>query len=327
MFDFFKDPKWRLWSWGGTVVILLSLYIGVRLDAKINDWFGDFYDMIQMFLSYGNVHNESGLAMYFSSLAVFGGIAAMWIAVKLLSNFLTQHWLFRWRTSMVDWYHEVFHKAHKLEGAAQRVQEDTVKFSRIIESLGTALVESVLTLIVFYPILLELSWFIPVTFFGDWDYGLVAGAVIWTVGGTLFMVLLSWALRLVGVEYDIQVKEAAYRDMLVHTQKDGKKRPKTFEELFQGVREIHYTNYLRYLWFNVGRLTYYQANVLTAYIFLAPAIVGGVITLGLMQQIVRAFGKVESSMQYLINSWPTIVELASVYKRLREFEDKVKGLE
>ena len=138
---------------------------------------------------------------------------------------------------------------------------------------------------------------------------------------------LSKALRLVGVEYDIQVKEAAYRDELVYTQRNGKVRAKTLSELFEGVRSIHYKNYFRYLWFNIGRMTYYQANVLTAYIFLAPAIVGGLITLGVMQQIARAFGKVESSMQYFINVWPTIIELASVYKRLREFEAKIKEME
>ena len=36
----------------------------------------------------------------------------------------------------------------------------------------------------------------------------------------------------------------------------------------------------------------------------------------LMQQIVRAFGRVENSFQFLVNSWTTIVELMSIYKRL-----------
>jgi len=67
-----------------------------------------------------------------------------------------------------------------------------------------------------------------------------------------------------------------------------------------------------------------QANVLSAYVFLAPAIVAGVVTLGVMQQIIRAFNKVEGSMQYILKSWPQIIELASVYKRLREFESKLK---
>ena len=71
-------------------------------------------------------------------------------------------------------------------------------------------------------------------------------------------------------------------------------------------------------------MAYLQANVLAAYIFLAPAIVAGVMTLGVMQQIIRAFGRVEGSMQYLLKAWPTIIELASVYKRLREFETQIE---
>ena len=96
------------------------------------------------------------------------------------------------------------------------------------------------------------------------------------------------------------------------------------EELFDDVRKIHFLSYIRYLYFNIGRIAYLQANVLSAYVFLAPAIVAGVVTLGVMQQIIRAFGRVEGSMQYLLKSWPTIIELASVYKRLREFERQLK---
>ena len=34
-------------------------------------------------------------------------------------------------------------------------------------------------------------------------------------------------------------------------------------------------------------------------------------------------GRVEGSLQYLFRAWPTIIELASVYRRLREFEEKI----
>ena len=64
--------------------------------------------------------------------------------------------------------------------------------------------------------------------------------------------------------------------------------------------------------------------MLVGYVLLAPAIVAGVMTLGVMQQILRAFGRVEGSLQYLFKAWPTIIELASVYRRLREFEKQIK---
>jgi peptide/bleomycin uptake transporter len=60
--------------------------------------------------------------------------------------------------------------------------------------------------------------------------------------------------------------------------------------------------------------------VLIPYIALAPSIVAGGLTLGVMQQVIRAFGRVEQSFQYLVRSWTTIVSLISIYKRLRAFE-------
>ena len=164
---------------------------------------------------------------------------------------------------------------------------------------------------------------IPIYFFGDWEYGLITGALLWTIGGTIFLIGLGWVLRLVGVEYDLQKKEAAYRKLLVIAEDDNTVRPKSIEELFDDVRSIHFFSFIRYLYFNIGRMAYMQANVLSAYVFLAPAIVAGVVTLGVMQQIIRAFGRVEGSMQYLLRAWPTIIELASVYRRLREFEKRI----
>jgi peptide/bleomycin uptake transporter len=174
------------------------------------------------------------------------------------------------------------------------------------------------------PILFGLSIGIPIFFFGDWEYGLIVGALLWSIGGTIFLVILGLILRLVGVEYDLQKKEAAYRKILVIAEDDGTVRPKSIEELFDDVRSIHFLSYIRYLYFNIGRIAYLQANVLSAYVFLAPAIVAGAVTLGVMQQIIRAFGRVEGSMQYILKAWPTIIELASVYKRLREFEYKLQ---
>ena len=324
MFKFFTEKKWQLWAWLGSFIILSSLWAQVKIDVKINEWFGLFYDMIQKALASPNAIT---IEEYWASLASFITLAGMYVTLYVAISFFTAHFLFRWRTAMVEWYHSVYDKARKIEGASQRVQEDTIKFTRIMESLGTSFIESVMVLIQFVPILLGLSIGIPIFFFGEWQYGLITGALLWTLGGTAFLIGLGWILRLVGVEYDLQKKEAAYRKILVVAEDDNNVRPKTINELFDDVRSIHFLSYLRYLYFNVGRMAYLQANVLSAYVFLAPAIVAGVVTLGVMQQIIRAFGRVEGSMQYLLKAWPTIIELASVYKRLREFEDLINSTE
>ena len=321
MFKFFTEKQWALLAYLGSIIILSSLWVQVQIDVKINEWFGEFYDMIQKALAEPNTVT---IEEYFGGLWSFISLAMIYVAIAVLVSFFTNHFLFRWRTAMVDWYHSVYDKARKIEGASQRVQEDTIKFSRIMESLGTSFISAVMIIVEFLPILFGLSVGIPIFFFGDWEYGLVVGALIWSVGGTLFLVGLGLILRLVGVEYDLQKQEAAYRKILVIAEDDGDVRPKTLNELFDDVRKIHFVSYLRYLYFNIGNIAYLQLNVLSAYVFLAPAIVAGAVTLGVMQQIIRAFGRVEGSMQYLLKAWPTIIELASVYKRLREFETQIE---
>jgi peptide/bleomycin uptake transporter len=69
---------------------------------------------------------------------------------------------------------------------------------------------------------------------------------------------------------------------------------------------------VRYGYLNVGQFV--------PLIVLAPSIIAGAFTLGVMQRVMNAFNQVENSFQYLINSWTTLVELLSIYKRLKAFE-------
>ena len=251
---------------------------------------------------------------------------ACWLAVVVIFSLLHIHWTFRWRTAMVDFITSVYDKARKIEGASQRVQEDTIKFARIMEGLGAELIRSLMTLIeLLLPILFGFKRhrFTNGFFFGDWDYGLNLGSFISALGGTALLAAVG--IKLPGIEYDIQKEEAAYRKELVLGE-DFKEsaRPAQYLNLYGGVRKIHYKMYFHYLYFNAVKWSYLQGMVIVPYLALAPTIVTGAITLGFVQQIIRAFGRVETSLQYLVRSWPIIVELISVWKRLNEFENKLK---
>ena len=74
MFRFFKLRKWLVWSWLGSLIILLSLWVQVKIDVKINEWFGVFYDMIQKALEKPNAIT---IEEYWSSLASFITLAGM----------------------------------------------------------------------------------------------------------------------------------------------------------------------------------------------------------------------------------------------------------
>ena len=201
---------------------------------------------------------------------------------------------------------------------------ETLKFARIMESLGAELLRSLMTLIAFTPILWGLSKSITVLpWIGEVEHALAWVAILSALGGTIL--LASVGIKLPGIEYDIQKEEAAYRKELVLGE-DFKEsaKPQKITDLYGGVRKIHYKMYFHYLYFNAVKWSYLQGMVIVPYLALAPTIVTGAITLGFVQQIIRAFGRVETSLQYLVRSWPIIVELISVWKRLREFEAKLE---
>jgi peptide/bleomycin uptake transporter len=207
-----------------------------------------------------------------------------------------------------------------IEGASQRVQEDTKRFAYIMESLGSNMMDSLMTLVAFLPILWTLSKKVAeVPILGAVDHALVYVAVLFALFGTVVLALVG--IKLPGLEYNNQRVEAAYRKELVHAEDDAARGAEpVVKDLFSHVRTNYFRLFFHYMYFDVAKFTYLQFGVLVPYIALAPTVVAGAITLGVMQQIVRAFGRVEMSFQFLVRSWGTIVELISVYKRLRAFE-------
>ena len=195
-----------------------------------------------------------------------------------------------------------------------------------MESLGVELLRAIMTLFAFFPILWTLSKKITeLPWIGPVEHSMVWVALITAIGGTILLALVGF--KLPGIEYDIQKEEAAYRKELVLGEDDvvNKAGPIIINKLYGGVRKIHYKMYFHYLYFDFVKWSYLQGMVIVPYIALAPTIITGAVTLGFVQQISRAFGRVETSLQYLVRSWPIIVELISVYRRLNEFEKKLES--
>lgn len=287
-----------------------------------NSWYGPFYDLIQAALSKSSLIT---LEQFYNQLATFAQFAFMAVAVGVLTRFFVSHYIFRWRSAMNNYYTEHWDQLRSIEGASQRVQEDTMRFASTMEGLGVNLIDALMTLIAFLPVLVRLSSnVIELPLVGQIPQPLVFAAVIWSVLGTAFLALIG--IRLPGLEFGNQRVEAAYRKELVFGEEDpNRATPPTLNELFAAIRRNYFRLYLNFMYFNIGRIIYLQTDNIFPYILLGPTIVTGKITLGAMNQILNAFEQVRSSFQYLVNSWGTIVELISIYKRLRAFEARIEG--
>jgi peptide/bleomycin uptake transporter len=313
----YAPHPWQLWSVAGSALIFFTNWFLVQLDVMINEWFGGFYDLIQQALAEpGSIDGRD----YYLGIATFLQIALVYVFVAVLFRFFVSHYVFRWRTAMNNYYTNMWKRVRKIEGASQRVQEDTMRFASITEGLGVALLDSVMTLIAFLPLLWGLSAAVThLPLIGEVSQGLVFVAIIWSILGTVLLAVVG--IKLPGLEFNNQKVEAAYRKELVMGEDFPERaQPQSLTELFSDVRRNYFRLYFNYMYFNVVRIFYLQIGNLVPFIALGPTIIAGTITLGTMQQIMRAFGRVEGSFQYLVNSWTTIVELMSVYKRLNAFE-------
>jgi peptide/bleomycin uptake transporter len=180
-----------------------------------------------------------------------------------------------------------------------------------------------ITLIVFLPLLYGLSSQIgEIPLIGQVDGGLVFVAMLSAGFGTVILAMAG--IKLPGLEFQNQKVEAALRKELVYGEDDPERAdPVSFREFFAAVQRNYFRLYWHYLYFNVVRYAYLQGSNFVPLIALGPSIVTGAITFGLFQQVANAFDRVENSFQYLANSWTTIIELISIYKRLRAFESHI----
>ncbi|WP_310621113.1 peptide antibiotic transporter SbmA [Flexibacterium corallicola] len=319
--SFFGNPKWLHWSLLGSILILGVTWYKVQLDVDINEWNGNFYNMVQKaFTEPGTLKLED----FFSEVWVFAKIAALYIVIAVMLEFYVQHFVFRWRQAMNNYYMEHWHLVRHIEGASQRVQEDTMRFARIMEGLGVSFMRSIMTLIAFLPILWALSENITeLPILGKMDHALVYIALLSAACGTVLLAIVG--IKLPGLEFQNQKVEAAYRKELVLGEDSAERAgPPAVQELFGAVRVNYFRLYLHYSYFGIARWSYIMFSSLIPLIAVLPSVLAGVITLGVMQRIIMAFGRVESSFQFLVNSWSTIVELMSVYKRLRSFEQSIQ---
>ena len=324
---------WQWWSVVGSSIILFSTYYSVQVSVALNNWRRPFFDLIQG--AFGTTA-EDGVSVVtpdrsaeeltstseglLDLLIIFAEIALIAIIVGVLTRFFVSHFVFRWRTAMNNYYTEQWSKVRKIEGASQRIQEDTMRFAEIMENLGVGIVDAVMTLFAFLPLLWTLSSYVSeLPIVGEIPYPLFTAALVWALFGTTFLAAVG--IKLPGLFFKNQRVEAAFRKELVYGEDDkSRASPPTLIELFSNVRKNYFRIYFHYMYFNIARYLYLQADNIFLSIILVPTIAAGTITFGVWQQIATAFGQVSSSFQYLVNSWNTIVELLSVHKRLASFE-------
>lgn len=262
---------------------------------------------------------------FWSGLTEFFWLAAPYVLIVSATNWFTRVWTFRWRTAITWSYIPRWQGVtSEIEGASQRIQEDTYRFAKIIESLGLQVVRAVMTVIAFVPVLWAMSADVTIEPFASVPGSLVWLAIAASLGGILISWFVGWYLP--GLEYNNQKVEAAFRKELVYGEDDKQAyaQTETLLELFTGLRFNYQRLFNHYGYFDLWSNSLGQFMVVAPYIVMGPSLFTGAILLGVLVQVSNAFNRVYQSFNLITENWTVITELRSIHKRLREFEENLE---
>ncbi|MBD3789962.1 MAG: putative transporter [Campylobacterales bacterium] len=315
--SFFKNKKWAFFAYGGGILLLISLVIQVKLTVAINEWYGEFYDILQK-------ATEHRVSEFWDEILKFTYLAMPYILIATVTGYFARIYAFKWREAMTFAYITKWQNTpYDIEGSSQRIQEDIYRFARIVEKLGLEIAKAFMTLIAFIPILWAISTNVTIEYLKDVQGSLVWIAILVSVGG----LLISWfvGIKLPGLEYNNQKVEAAFRKELVYAENDkvNYAQDETIIELFAGLRFNYNRLFLHYGYFDVWLNFYEQLMVIVPFLIIGPSLFTGVITLGIVMQVSNSFDKVRESLSVFTSNWTTVTELRSIHKRLKEFEQNI----
>jgi putative ATP-binding cassette transporter len=327
-----SEEKGTAWLLLG-VVVAMNLAL-VALTVAFNQWYNGFYNAIQ------NKDYEA----FKTQLMLFSLLAFGFIVIAVYQSYLRQMLQIRWRRWLTkvfleDWlsnrcYYRMELKSQGTDNPDQRIQEDLQVFTESTLNLALEFMNSVVTLFSFVAILWGLSGAFGFTLFGHDIH--VPGYMVWCA--LVYAIVGTWLTHklgrpLIGLNYQQQRYEADMRYGLVRLREnaegiafyrgeDGER--KVLEHRFGFVVDnfLALMNYRKRLtWFTA---MYGQLATIFPFVVAAPRYFSGKIQLGDLMQTSSAFGRVQESLSWFIDSYNQLATWKATVDRLTSFHEAIQ---
>ncbi len=375
----FSNPIKGIWAWLGLFVVIAHSVFNAWIKLCINEWYSGFYNLLQTSGDIESIHDistalsgpiihpeyasgeidllRSRTAAVYGFLWKFIVLVTPSMIIHPVFRWIRSNWAFEWRMALMLRYFQKWSPNHApIEGASQRLHEDTQRFARGMETCVVSILDSALTLAVFIPVLTRLGAEVTAPTYLLWAdrFWLVIVAVVVATMGLLGAVLTG--RRLVDLEFENQRVEAVLRKNCVliesapnsictimtspDTQEDISSDPGAPIQLkmpdILPIWVLLTSNYRRlfanFFLLNVWLSVWDQLMTVLPYVIVAPLLFTEVfeerINMGTLIQTSDSFSKVFGALSVIADSWGAINEFASTVVRLRQFEQSLQfGLE
>jgi putative ATP-binding cassette transporter len=343
---FKSEEKWQAC---GLLLAIVALNLAtVYVAVKFNDWNGVFYDALQ-------AKNET---VFWQQMGVFSYLAFGGIVIAVYKFYLTQILEMRWRKWMTTYYlqrwlsNQTFYKleltrfsksdaavtnAINTDNPDQRISEDVNQFTTQTISLCMGLLNSVVTLVSFVGILWGLSGAFSFTL-GSSSYA-IPGYMLWAA--VVYCLVGSVLTHYIGrsqisLNFFQQKYEADFRHHMVRVREYSESIALDKGESVEKAQlDMRFTtvisNYLalikaqkNLIWFTSF---FGQAAIIFPFIVAAPRFFSGAIQLGQLMQIASAFGKVQDSLSWFVDSYSSLASWRATTDRLTSFDENMTSSE
>ena len=313
---------------------LLACIVGLTLAivymlVLLNRWNNSFYSALQ------NYQTEK----IFDELFHFTYLAFTYIVLAVYSYYLQQVLILNWRRWLTERFIEIWLKnktyynlqmfGKDTDNPDQRISEDVRLFVEMTLSFAIGLLKAVTTLASFVVILYELSGSLKFTLFGqEWE---ISGYLFWAA--FFYSILGTWVTHLVGrklvkLNFIQQRYEADFRFSMIRLRESSEsvafyrgegQESKVFKERFTLLLDNFWkivNKQKQLVWLNSG---YSQIAIIFPFVAAMNRYLAKEFTLGGLMQVASAFGRVQDSLSYFVDTYSSLATWQSVVMRLTYF--------
>ncbi len=313
---------------------LLACIVGLTLAivymlVLLNRWNNSFYSALQ------NYQTEK----IFDELFHFTYLAFTYIVLAVYSYYLQQVLILNWRRWLTERFIEIWLKnktyynlqmfGKDTDNPDQRISEDVRLFVEMTLSFAIGLLKAVTTLASFVVILYELSGSLKFNLFGqEWE---ISGYLFWAA--FFYSILGTWVTHLVGrklvkLNFIQQRYEADFRFSMIRLRESSEsvafyrgegQESRVFKERFSLLLENFWkivNKQKQLVWLNSG---YSQIAIIFPFVAAMNRYLAKEFTLGGLMQVASAFGRVQDSLSYFVDTYSSLATWQSVVMRLTYF--------
>ncbi|EEA06870.1 SbmA/BacA-like family protein [Cryptosporidium muris RN66] len=264
--------------------------------------------------------------VYETTMVVIKGIVPIALSLAVcysINSYVVNVFIFYWRQALSEYYLSSWPLVRGIEGASQRIQEDTKAWAKLCQATITDLIQNLMMGIQILPKLIELASSVPEIFiFGKVKYAALYPPTLLFLAQ--FLVILLTSVKLPYLHYENQKIEAALRKELVLAEDNNNSIDNNLiKSITSDLQRNYYATFRWNFPFAFGNLACREAMIFIGSIFLWPSFFSGTMTISDYYSLDLYMMQLLNVLQVIQRRWREFTEIMAIYRRLSDFENKI----